>query len=894
MESEPSRVPSGSSADYKTTPPKAKRILFSPRVSEIPEDACKSLTRSQYCLLLAYDPAKGTREQMVRPNIPIGHPARCFHCDKKFQIHRPRKKCRECHRHACMKCSIGKLCVTCHGREELRLHAEAPGQVHGFIIQYCNRESEICEERQKAKAKLEAVRKLNRNDPDLAIELSATREAMHNIQLKGFVANVLVPGNPLRIWRWVRRLLVMTDRGVIAVTHRNGRDLYFARPVDYIDDVKIGEIKVKVKKKNRDDRENGNNLWKFASGEKNPSLRDVLRTVKITWKLNPSTKKPRYPELELVVLPTFTARHLPLIEPMGPPHGKPASLGFLDNNDAEMERNEAKSTPSDSGILHAIKDLPILSNTSTGLNISRQNLQHMNNPITNSLQQINQHSNLALESVQSIILPPPRYAPPPIVTITSSSVNLCPPGSTITLDEPPAPTSPPPRPPNGGKAISTHLLSDSFHISATDKISRRGSVESKSSMVSAPLPPPQERPPPIPSIAEESYVESVPPPPPDGNRGKPQIPSIAEESYAESIPPSPPHGKRGKEVKEEKNKDTNVSEIFCSRTPRARGESKILPLNLKAVPSPASEFRGRRRDKVLKQSGVQRSHSTQTRFKSMDKNRNEDGLISATKSACSRDIWLFGHFFDGDMYVWREIKPLDGNYRIWMDRSEVIACILEHKTEADKAMRMVWEFRRKLRVYKSVSVEWSNVEHSSMLKRVWTALKPDNDFPGQKSERWKDIGFQGKDPQTDFRGGGELSLRSLLYWVERHTEAARNIIKSQPEDIEHQYPVCTAAIAISDHLSRFVTPKPSSDNKTSSLRNICIPLARTLGSKQKDPETLFYELFCMLMKVMDSKWKAQRATYFQFNSILKALSLELEEILAADPYHFKSILHNLV
>jgi hypothetical protein len=36
------------------------------------------------------------------------------------------------------------------------------------------------------------------------------------------------------------------------------------------------------------------------------------------------------------------------------------------------------------------------------------------------------------------------------------------------------------------------------------------------------------------------------------------------------------------------------------------------------------------------------------------------------------------------------------------------------------------------------------------------------------SDKWKDIGFQGKDPRTDFRGGGHLSLLGLLYVVDNY------------------------------------------------------------------------------------------------------------------------------
>jgi ELMO domain-containing protein len=33
------------------------------------------------------------------------------------------------------------------------------------------------------------------------------------------------------------------------------------------------------------------------------------------------------------------------------------------------------------------------------------------------------------------------------------------------------------------------------------------------------------------------------------------------------------------------------------------------------------------------------------------------------------------------------------------------------------------------------------------------------------TERWTEIGFQGKNPRTDFRAGGFLSLQCLLYFA---------------------------------------------------------------------------------------------------------------------------------
>lgn len=47
-------------------------------------------------------------------------------------------------------------------------------------------------------------------------------------------------------------------------------------------------------------------------------------------------------------------------------------------------------------------------------------------------------------------------------------------------------------------------------------------------------------------------------------------------------------------------------------------------------------------------------------------------------------------------------------------------------------------------------------EHMNLLTKLFNNLKPDVKLEGLVSEHWKSIGFQNKDPSTDFRGMGKL------------------------------------------------------------------------------------------------------------------------------------------
>lgn len=55
-----------------------------------------------------------------------------------------------------------------------------------------------------------------------------------------------------------------------------------------------------------------------------------------------------------------------------------------------------------------------------------------------------------------------------------------------------------------------------------------------------------------------------------------------------------------------------------------------------------------------------------------------------------------------------------------------------------------------------------NAEHERMLYGVWTGLKGEQDrLTDRITKRWTEIGFQGSNPPTDFRGMGMLALEGL-------------------------------------------------------------------------------------------------------------------------------------
>ncbi len=57
---------------------------------------------------------------------------------------------------------------------------------------------------------------------------------------------------------------------------------------------------------------------------------------------------------------------------------------------------------------------------------------------------------------------------------------------------------------------------------------------------------------------------------------------------------------------------------------------------------------------------------------------------------------------------------------------------------------------------------FGNDADAERLVQIWESLKGKNDqLDGYISKRWSEIGFQGKDPSTDFRGMGMLAVINL-------------------------------------------------------------------------------------------------------------------------------------
>ncbi|KAG1338251.1 ELMO domain-containing protein A [Cocos nucifera] len=160
------------------------------------------------------------------------------------------------------------------------------------------------------------------------------------------------------------------------------------------------------------------------------------------------------------------------------------------------------------------------------------------------------------------------------------------------------------------------------------------------------------------------------------------------------------------------------------------------------------------------------------------------------------------------------------------------------------------------------------------LKQLWRLAYPNREIPPLKSDLWKEMGWQGSDPSTDFRGGGFISLENLIYFAENYQDSFHRLLhKQNGTRAAWEYPFAIAGINISYTLVQML--ELQSDKPTSRAG------ARFLELLGED-EMAFDNLYCVAFQMLDAQWLARRATYMEFNEVLKSTRTQLEQELVLE------------
>jgi hypothetical protein len=145
-------------------------------------------------------------------------------------------------------------------------------------------------------------------------------------------------------------------------------------------------------------------------------------------------------------------------------------------------------------------------------------------------------------------------------------------------------------------------------------------------------------------------------------------------------------------------------------------------------------------------------------------------------------------------------------------------------------------------------------------------------------------GFQGTDPASDVRGGGQLCLECIAYFLENAPTIAQPMLDKRDRKFGDgtSYPWATAGIALCRMLAVMF-----------GVITVNGAPVRTFEKKSywhllRDVED-FFRLFNCAFVLLDRHWQAENATYMEYPRIQKLTEQQLSNILARMPHDMTEI-----
>ncbi|EGC38308.1 hypothetical protein DICPUDRAFT_86597 [Dictyostelium purpureum] len=130
------------------------------------------------------------------------------------------------------------------------------------------------------------------------------------------------------------------------------------------------------------------------------------------------------------------------------------------------------------------------------------------------------------------------------------------------------------------------------------------------------------------------------------------------------------------------------------------------------------------------------------------------------------------------------------------------ATILPNLISALEPISSYQTFKKVIKNKQNELYDNKNQEHEDMLELLWQSLSPNVRRSARFSSEWGELGFQGKDPATDFRGMGILGLENLVYLSTIHSDKARDALNNSRSKC--QYPFAITGINITALVSKLM------------------------------------------------------------------------------------------
>lgn len=191
----------------------------------------------------------------------------------------------------------------------------------------------------------------------------------------------------------------------------------------------------------------------------------------------------------------------------------------------------------------------------------------------------------------------------------------------------------------------------------------------------------------------------------------------------------------------------------------------------------------------------------------------------------------------------------------------------------------------------SVTYDPEVESHVNLLRQLWSLAFPNRSLPSLKCEEWKEMGWQGTDPATDFRSGGLLSLENLAWFAEHQPRVFQRLMhKRDGVRSQWEYPFAAAGVNITFQLVdvlelRDKTKKFGTSDSTRSEGGGggAVPLPAPTSPAgmafvdclEGDEDDAFERIYVAWFEVLDRNWLEAKATYMEFSQVMETSKKEV-------------------
>ena len=151
---------------------------------------------------------------------------------------------------------------------------------------------------------------------------------------------------------------------------------------------------------------------------------------------------------------------------------------------------------------------------------------------------------------------------------------------------------------------------------------------------------------------------------------------------------------------------------------------------------------------------------------------------------------------------------------------------------------------------------------------LWRTLRPDEELDNRLSKKWIDVGFQGQDPATDFRGSGFRGLKQLHTLCTSALTKAKAFEMYRASQVQEQwFFFCVTGINITQKLLNSLNDSKDQVYRVD-IDSAILDAKAPVPATEEQMSTLMDAFYHDVFERFTAKWTKSKPNIMEFNQFL--------------------------